>query len=159
MPYNFFNQLIIYVQCWHLIENPYFDKYAKKIAKVQEASPEEFVSRLEKQEEIKKKKEPKPRDYTELMHPKKAAEAKAEIPYKKLEDLMKLDLIEGKPVEEIKQIWLEYHKQKDVIAAVIPTSTFDALMASAKKFPIFIFPIPRLVFLRIRKSLAKFPIF
>lgn len=79
------------------------------------------------------------------MRPKKAAESKAEIPYKKLEDLMKLDLIEGKPVEEIKSIWLEYHRQKDVIAAAIPTETFNKLMENAKKFPLFIFPIPRFV--------------
>lgn len=77
------------------------------------------------------------------MNPKKGAEAKAEIPYKKLEDLMKLDLIEGKPVEEIRQIWLEYHQQKDVIAAAIPTETFEMLMSNAKKYPVFIFPIPR----------------
>lgn len=56
---------------------------------------------------------------------------------------MKLDLIEGMSVEEITKIWLEYHKEKDVIAAVIPTATFDTLMSSSKKYPIFIFPIPR----------------
>lgn len=124
-------------------DNPYFEKYAQKIAKVQQAKPEELVTRLEKLEEKKKKAEPKARDYTELMNPKKAAETKAEIPYKKLEDLMKLDLIEGKPVAEIKEIWLEYHKQKDVIAAAIPTSTFETLMSNAKEFPVFILPIPR----------------
>ena len=128
-----------------ILENPYFEKYAQKLAKVQQSSPEEFVARLEKQQEKRKKEEPKARDYTELMNPKKSAEAKAEIPYKKLEDLMKLDLIEGKPVEEIKQIWLEYHKHKDVIAAVIPTSTFETLMGTAKKYPMFVFPIPRFV--------------
>lgn len=110
---------------------------------MQKDSPEKFVTRLEKQKEKAKKAEPKPRDYSELMRPKTAAPAKGELPYKKLEDIMKLDLIEGQPVDLIKSIWLDYHKQKDVIAAVIPTATFEALMETAKKHPVFIFPIPR----------------
>lgn len=77
------------------------------------------------------------------MNPKQPAPAKAEIPFKRLEDVMKLSLIEDRPVEEIREIWLEYHKQIDVIAAAIPTESFDLLMENAKKHPIFIFPIPR----------------
>lgn len=79
------------------------------------------------------------------MRPKKAAEVKSEIPYKKLEDIMKLELVQGKPIEEIKAIWSEHHRQKDVIAAVIPTEIFEILMQNAKRFPLFIFPIPRFV--------------
>lgn len=126
-----------------ILENPYFEKYSEKIAKIQQTAPEEFIARLEKQQEKAKKAEPKQRDYSELMNPKQPARAKAELPYKKLEDVMKLHLIEDRPVEEIKAIWLEYHKQKDVIAAAIPTESFEMLMENAKKHPIFIFPIPR----------------
>lgn len=127
-----------------MTENPYFGKYADKIAKIQKTSPEELVARLEKQKVKEKKEAEKPRDYSELMHPKqKTGDGKGEIPYKKLEDLMKLDLIQGKPVEEIKQIWLEYHLKKEAIAAVIPTAVFETLMENAKKYPVFIFPIPR----------------
>lgn len=36
-------------------KNPYFDKYSKKIAAVQQESPEEFLNRLEKVEQEKKK--------------------------------------------------------------------------------------------------------
>lgn len=36
--------------------NPYYDKYAQKIAKLQQTSPEEFLQRIAaKEEEIKKK--------------------------------------------------------------------------------------------------------
>lgn len=126
-----------------ILDNPFFEKYAQKIAKVQKETPEELVARLKKQEENAKKEEPKARDYSELMKPKKSAEVKTELPYKRLEDIMKLDLIEGKPVEEITKIWLEYHRLKDCIAAVIPTEAFDLLMSNAKKFPLFIFPVPR----------------
>lgn len=128
---------------FNLLENPYFEKYAQKLALKQQTNPEELVKRLEKQKQKAKQAEPKARDYSELMHPKKAAEVKGEIPYKKLEDIMKLNLLEGRPIEEIKEIWLEYHKQKDVIAAAIPTETFDKLMDSARKYPLFVFPIPR----------------
>jgi ATP synthase mitochondrial F1 complex assembly factor 1 len=125
-----------------IVENPYFDKYAEKLAKVQKTSPEEFVARLEKQKEIAKEAEPKSRNYSELMNPKKG-DGKGEIPHKKLEDIMKLDLIQGKPVDEITKIWLEYHKQKEVLAAVIPNAIFNTLMENSKKYPLFIFPIPR----------------
>lgn len=33
-----------------LKKNPYFDKYAEKIAKFQQTSPEEFLGRVENQE-------------------------------------------------------------------------------------------------------------
>lgn len=110
---------------------------------IQKTKPEEFVDRLEKQQEKAKKAQPKERDYSELMRPKQSTSTKAEIPYKKLEDIMKLDLIEGKPVDEIKAIWLEYHTKKDVLAATIPSEAFEKLMENAKKHPLFIFPIPR----------------
>jgi ATP synthase F1 complex assembly factor 1 len=128
-----------------IVENPFFDKYAEKIAKIQKSSPEELLAKLKKQEEEKNKKNPqeKTRNYSELMNPKASTSDKAELPYKKLEDLMKLDLLEGKTTEEIKQIWLEYHQKKDVIAAAIPTEIFNKMMENAKKYPIFIFPIPR----------------
>lgn len=56
---------------------------------------------------------------------------------------MKIDLIQDKSADEIKQIWFEYHKDKDVIAANIPTEKFDTMMERAKKYPLFLFPIPR----------------
>lgn len=37
-----------------LQSNPYYDKYAQKIAKLQKTSPEEFVQRIEKKEEAEK---------------------------------------------------------------------------------------------------------
>lgn len=37
-------------------KNPYFDKYAQKIAKLQQTSPEEFLNRLDS---VEKKKTPK----------------------------------------------------------------------------------------------------
>lgn len=56
---------------------------------------------------------------------------------------MKLDLVQDKTSEEVAQIWLEYHRQKDVLNATIPVDKFDVLMARAKKHPMFIIPLPR----------------
>lgn len=103
------------------------------------------MAKIKKQEESNlQKQSDKARDYSELMNPKqKQAEVKSELPFKKLEDIMKIDLLEGKSAEDIKTIWLEYHKLKDTLAAVIPRESFNTLMETAKKYPIFIFPIPR----------------
>ena len=128
----------------NLTDNPYFEKYAAKIAKLQKTSPEEFLSKIQQsKDEEQKKQEQEKRDYSELMNPKKKIETKSELPYKKLEDVMKVDLMEGKTAEEIKAIWIEYHVLKDSIAAVIPSEVFDLMMERAKKYPIFILPIPR----------------
>lgn len=62
---------------------------------------------------------------------------------KNLNDIMKMDLIKDKNAEDIKQIWEEYHKHKDVIAAIIPSTIYDKLMLRSLQFPMFLFPLPR----------------
>lgn len=129
--------------------NPYFGKYAQKIAAVQKSSPEEFLAKLEsvKKENAKGNAGPseQARDYSGLLSPKAPLEAKPEedAAYKKLSDIMKLDLVEQRSVEEIKQIWLQYHQGKEVISAAIPVEQYDLMMERAKKYPVFILPIPR----------------
>lgn len=85
------------------------------------------------------------RDYAELLNPKPSIPGitPGEVPFKKLNDLMKLDLVENKTAGEIKEIWLGYHKQKDVLVATIPNETYKLLEQRAKDHPIFIFPLPR----------------
>jgi len=56
---------------------------------------------------------------------------------------MKLELLEDKSADDIKHIWLEYHKKKDVIAAVLTNAQFELLMKRGKEHPIFILPLPR----------------
>ncbi|XP_058458725.1 ATP synthase mitochondrial F1 complex assembly factor 1-like [Malaya genurostris] len=129
--------------------NPYFGKYAKKIAAVQESSPEQFLARLESVEKQKSNTKPggseQLRDYSELFNPKVPVSnrPKEEAAFKKLSDIMKVDLIEQKSADEIKEIWLQYHLGKEVISAAIPVEQYDLMMARAKKYPIFILPMPR----------------
>lgn len=91
-------------------------------------------------------------DYSELLNPKenllnKATAATAanagEIPHKQLADIMKIELLDGKTAEEIKQIWLEYHKQKDCLIATIPIDQYDLQLARGHQHPMFIVPLPR----------------
>lgn len=56
---------------------------------------------------------------------------------------MKVDLLKDKTADEIKEIWLQYHKQKDVLVATIPTETFNLLTKRSSEHPLFILPIPR----------------
>ncbi|XP_053669607.1 ATP synthase mitochondrial F1 complex assembly factor 1 isoform X1 [Anopheles marshallii] len=130
-------------------KNPYFEKYASKIATVQQSSPEEFLSRLDSVEKEKKKPKFGPskseRDYSELLKPKVSltTEATRDSSHRKLSDIMRLELIEDKSADDIKHLWLEYHKDKDVITAAIPVEQFNLMMARAKQYPVFILPIPR----------------
>jgi len=130
-------------------KNPYFEKYGTKIAALQQKSPEELLSRLERAEKEKRKPKFGPsegRDYTELMSPKPfmpGASKKAADGSKKLSDILKLELFENKTPDEIKYIWLEYHKTKDVVSAVLDLAQYDELIARGRIYPTFIFPIPR----------------
>lgn len=129
--------------------NPYFDKYARKIAAVQQSSPEEFLAKLEKVEKEASKPKFGPteqaRDYSGLLNPKAplAKKPQEDAAHKQLGDIMKLDLIEQRSAEEIQQIWLQYHQGKEVICATIPLEQYDLMMERAKKYPVFILPIPR----------------
>lgn len=133
--------------------NPYFDKYAKKIATVQQSSPEEFLARLNKVEKEKKKTKfgPSPadgpaRDYSELLNPKAPLSPGKGPPQpldRKLADVMKIELIQDKTAEEIRAIWLQYHIGKEVISAAIPGEQYDLMMERARKYPVFILPVPR----------------
>ncbi|XP_055590452.1 ATP synthase mitochondrial F1 complex assembly factor 1 [Uranotaenia lowii] len=132
--------------------NPYFEKYAKKIASVQKSSPEEFLARLDsvKKEKSKSKFGPvdeQARDYSGLLNPKaplsadgKPIEEKAQ---KKLEDIMKVELVAEKSAAEVGEIWLKYHQGKEALSAAIPREQYDLMIERARKYPIFILPIPR----------------
>lgn len=56
---------------------------------------------------------------------------------------MKLELLQDNTADEIKGIWLQYHKEKDVVVATIPTETYKLLEQRSKEHPIFIVPLPR----------------
>ncbi|XP_030573890.1 ATP synthase mitochondrial F1 complex assembly factor 1 [Drosophila novamexicana] len=124
--------------------NPYYFKYADKIAKMQQTSAEEFLDRIERVMNPIVDGKSQARSYSELLNPKeKLAAEQAELPHKKLTDIMKMELIADKNAEEISQIWIEYHKTKDVLAATLTKAQYETLMGRAKEHPIFLLPLPR----------------
>lgn len=56
---------------------------------------------------------------------------------------MKIDMLQEKTADEIKNIWLEYHEKKDVLVATIPNDVYDVLEKRSNEHPIFLVPLPR----------------
>lgn len=132
-----------------LRKNPYYEKYSKKISAFQNTSPGEFKTRLEEHEEqesVEKRRSGENRKFSSLSDPKEEI-AKCPSPaftrQKELNDVMKMELIADKQCSEIKQIWEDYHKQREVIAAAIPSDLYDVIYSKSLQFPIFLFPLPR----------------
>lgn len=131
-----------------LKSNPYFEKYAGKIAKLQKISPEEYLSRLETIVDDKRKGK-KVEDNTDTSKSAfMAGKAKAGSPLsytksKVLDDILKVDLIMDKPIDDIKLIWTDYHKNKNAVSAIIPVATYDLIMERSNLYPIFLLPLPR----------------
>lgn len=132
-----------------LKNNPYYEKYSKKISAFQNTSPEEFKIRMKEHYEKKSSKKGmsgEERKFSSLSNPKEDITkfpSPAFTKQKTLNDVMKMELIEDKHCGEIKQIWEEYHKQKEVIAAAIPSMIYDTIHSRSQQFPVFVFPLPR----------------
>ncbi|XP_072929478.1 ATP synthase mitochondrial F1 complex assembly factor 1 [Epargyreus clarus] len=132
-----------------LKSNPYFEKYADRIASLQKTSPEEFLQRIEnqkKQKDAEKKTKfasVDTRQYSSVLNPKETVERNIEAEDKKLDSIFKIDLVKNKDGAEIQAIWEEYHKNKEVISATIPLMIYKEIQEKMSKFPIFIFPLPR----------------
>uniref|UniRef100_A0A1B6LE52 ATP synthase mitochondrial F1 complex assembly factor 1 n=1 Tax=Graphocephala atropunctata TaxID=36148 RepID=A0A1B6LE52_9HEMI len=129
----------------NLQSNPYYDKYSQKIAELQKTSPEEYLARLMKKEDKKKPKTTTKPLATPLAGQPGTAKSGSTILTKPklLADVMKTELISGKSADEIKHIWLEYHRNKDCIAASVPSNNFDLIQSRGEKFPLFLLPLPR----------------
>lgn len=128
--------------------NPYFDKYAEKLAKKQNEDVTEFKKLLENVDEKKQKTNTaaaeKERQYSKLLKPKENVSGPAQLKHESLEKIMKMELIKDKSVDIIKDIWRQYHLGKEhCIAATIPASDFDKLSENSRKYPTFLFALPR----------------
>lgn len=78
-----------------------------------------------------------------MLNPKKALSEDPIVEGKKLNDILKIDLIKDKDATEIETIWQEYHKEKDVIAATIQQDVYEGLRENMRQYPTFLFPLPR----------------
>ncbi|XP_023322788.1 ATP synthase mitochondrial F1 complex assembly factor 1 isoform X2 [Eurytemora carolleeae] len=129
-------------QIEELKKNPFFDKYAHKIAKLQDTSPEEFLARLSAHEDTKK--EPVATKQKDFSLPGRArAGGSGGAGVKTLDKVVKLELLKTKEKEKIAEIWTQYFKDKDSICAVIPADTYKIMQKRFKEFGTFLFPLPR----------------
>ncbi|GIY13430.1 ATP synthase mitochondrial F1 complex assembly factor 1 [Caerostris darwini] len=126
-------------------ENPYYEKYAGKIAEVQKKSPEDFKTMLEKNLNSiqshpyydKQKAETKE-------HTNKTNSRTSQLQNQTdLNKIMKLDAIQEKTAEEIETIWKKYHEVKQGVYAVLPGQAFQKMHSNLKEYPVFLFPLPR----------------
>ncbi|XP_038069751.1 ATP synthase mitochondrial F1 complex assembly factor 1-like [Patiria miniata] len=132
-----------------LDKNKYFDKYADKIKEIRSSDPEKFQSKLQDLKESKK--EMKWRDEQESLRPAKSDTSQPRLlktsqhtsSQKSLDSILKIDLIQDLPKEEIQKIWTQYHAKKDCISAVIPGITYDKICQTARENPLFLYPLPK----------------
>jgi len=130
-----------------LKHNPFYDKYAMKINKLKVENPDQFITRLEtnfarKNEKtstskcsVSAPKQPKP-DITNA--------TSSFTKQKKLDDVMKVELLEDKTAKEISQIWTEYYRSKsNSICAIMPSHNYQKIRERAVKFDTFVFSLPR----------------
>ncbi|KAK8375814.1 hypothetical protein O3P69_008511 [Scylla paramamosain] len=62
---------------------------------------------------------------------------------KKLESILKTDLLQGKTNQEVAYIWTEHFRQKDAVCGIISVETYDKLHEVAMKYSCFVLPLPR----------------
>jgi negative regulator of genetic competence, sporulation and motility len=117
------------------VQRRYKERYADKLRKKAE---EEGFTTVEEMMEAKLKKEKENKKPTPENKPKKNLGKKSDtLPSfaKKLEDVLKIDLIQDKTPEEISKIWNLYHASKDCVSAAIPADFYQKLYARGKQFP------------------------
>ncbi|GBP47448.1 ATP synthase mitochondrial F1 complex assembly factor 1 [Eumeta japonica] len=130
----------------NLEKNPYYEKYAERIAALQRTSPQEFLERVNSSQNTNKIQSPSvpdTRQYSSVLNPKERLQEANFAPDAKLETIFKIDLVKDKNSTEIQSIWEEYHKQKDVIAATIPVELYSKINKMMRDYPTFLFPLPR----------------
>lgn len=146
-PYNILRSFSRTLDTYQEIsENPYFEKYAEKIADVQKKSPEDIKVAIEKnlrsiQSHPYYKNEKKAT--TKEQADKKGAKFSQMKSQADLNKIMKLDAIREKTADEIECIWKKYHEVKQGVYAVLPTKAFENMNSNLKEYPVFLFPLPR----------------
>jgi len=130
-----------------LQKNPYYAKYADKISKLQNTSPQEFLTRLSKVEDSKKAEASggsKERDFSMPTKPKSGLASQVSMKKeKKLDDVMKMELIKDKSTEEISSLWKAHFGAKECLCAVIPSDTFHHMKEVYDIHKTFLMPLPR----------------
>ena len=139
-----------------LENNPHYSKYADKLKKAASNSTKSVQPNLEHEEmrvkgeleelnsQLKRTqcKDLKQNSNGEKPRPK-CYKTASYVKRRKLDDIVKLELLAKHTADEIRDIWCQYFRgKKDCIFACIKNSTYDLLRRNAEKYPLFVFPLP-----------------
>lgn len=61
----------------------------------------------------------------------------------RLNDIMKVDMIQDKTTDEIINIWKSYHQNKDYICGILTVDQYDKMFKYGKQYSTFLLPLPR----------------
>jgi len=130
-------------QIEELQKNPFFDKYAEKIAKLQKKNPEEFLARIEATAGKSQPGQAKDFSLPGAAKQSLTGEEEPAAKQKSLDSIVKLELLAQKTAPEIEEIWCNHFSHKDCVSAVIPAKTFTTMQERFAQFNTFLFPLPR----------------
>ena len=128
-----------------LKNNPYYDKYSKKIEDVKNSAAKEYLKNLSINGQMGSQ------DEDILVTPDGELGSKYDVakhnslmsPEKKLENILDADLLGGKASEEISVMWTEAHLDKTAIVAVIPADVWETLSSRFLEHNTFLLPLPK----------------
>ncbi|XP_050421971.1 ATP synthase mitochondrial F1 complex assembly factor 1 [Adelges cooleyi] len=142
-----------------LKENPYYGVYAEKLRKLKEENLTAYREKVEKLKSMKKPVVDKlSKEVNNLITEKQTSEPEIKakparrlsqsylVKQKKLDDVMNVELLQGKNAEEISKIWIQYHKEKKdtpVVSAAVPYKNYKLFYNKSIQYPMFVLPLPR----------------
>ncbi|KAL7750083.1 hypothetical protein RI367_004598 [Sorochytrium milnesiophthora] len=132
------------------LSNPPTDYYAKYAGKLQEKVKKEGAESLDdlkkriaeqarREEAVRRMKELEER----LPQPETKSASNLPPHVKPLDKIVRLEKLQRESGEAVEQLWIEYHKDKYAVSAVIPRSTYLTLHERGQKFPTFLLPVFR----------------
>lgn len=60
----------------------------------------------------------------------------------RLDDVVKVELLEKESKDKITALWLKHHLKKDCVSAVVPPATYAKLLERTTESPLFVLPLP-----------------
>ncbi|KAA0200653.1 hypothetical protein HAZT_HAZT003066 [Hyalella azteca] len=137
----------------HLQSNPFYGKYAQKIDKIKKERPVELVKAVQTRKSeakneaadavvgaagVKPISSKAPKGKTTL-----PSGAYAFAPPKKLDSIMKTELLRYKNAEEVTFLWNQHWQNFPVISGVMKGQLYDSIRATATTYDKFLFALPR----------------
>eukprot|EP00842_Homolaphlyctis_polyrhiza_P005424 jgi/Hompol1/5883/HPOL_000182-RA len=135
------------------VQRNYREKYREKLLKkAQEEGYDSVEDMLEKKkaaEELRNRqlnaRKPSQEDKQDKKDDTRVEPKKAALPSyaKKLNDIVKIDLLMNESAETIGSIWNKFHATKDCLSASLDAQLYSKLYQRGRQFPIFVLPLPR----------------